>query len=235
MRKPKILLVPQTLYREDCAGLSATHCQSNNATSELSDEISMLLMKACAITRQFQGPSIDSASVFTRSTGLANQSPLPVVGCFLLALRRQGVYRSSMIATLCPDQRQNTLQQPPRSVPKSCDEMSSRKCENPFRLLFFTREDFFHWELLKLDYCLVIVSKKSFLKKDWMLKKGFKHAFSKKKQIVLDTIDIQRKSRSEIASRKHYANEFDSLMVLHKETVTTTWDSWRKNGKWNWE
>ena len=93
----------------------------------------------------------------------------------------------------------------------------------------------FHWERLGLDECFVKGSQKWHFKKEWMLKKGFKHAFSKKKQIVLDMIDIQRKSRSEIASRKHYAIEMDSLMMLQKETVTTMWDSWRKNGKFNWE
>ena len=52
---------------------------------------------------------------------------------------------------------------------------------------------------------------------------------------MLDMIDIQQKSRSERLSRIDYANELDSLIRLHKETVTTMWDSWRKNGKFNWE
>ena len=67
------------------------------------------------------------------------------------------------------------------------------------------------------------------------VKKGFKDAFSKKKQIVMDMIDIRRKSLSERLSRIDYANQLDSLMTLHNETVTTMWDSWRKKGKFNWE
>ena len=51
LKKPQIPLMPQTLYREDCAGLSAAHCQSNNEPSEFSDLTNVLLMKACAIPR----------------------------------------------------------------------------------------------------------------------------------------------------------------------------------------
>ena len=99
MRKPKIPLIPQTLYREDCAGLSATHCQFNNETSDFLDLTNMLLIKAYAIPRQLQGPSIDSPSVFTHSTGIANASTLSIFGRSPLSLRLQCGFKSSMIVT----------------------------------------------------------------------------------------------------------------------------------------
>ena len=138
MRKPKIPLMPQTLYREDHAGLNAAHCQHNNETSEFLDLTNMLLMKACAIPRQLQGPPILSLSIFTHSAGLTNAFSLSIVARSPLAMRRQSGFRSSTIATPHPDQRLNRLQQSPRSVPNSCDEMPSQKCEKTFSSVVFS-------------------------------------------------------------------------------------------------
>ena len=129
--------MPQTLYRECCAGLSAARRQSNNETSDFSDLTKMLLMKACAIPHQLQGPPIVSASTFTHSTGLANALPLSILGRSPISLCPQNGFRSSTIAEPHPDQRLIRQQQSHRSVPNSCNEMPSQKCEKTFRRLFF--------------------------------------------------------------------------------------------------
>ena len=149
MKKPKISLIPQTLCREDYAGLSAAHCQSNNETSEFSDLTKTLLMKAYDIPRQLQGPPIVSSSIFTHSTGLVDAFPLSILDRSPISLRPQNGFRSSTIATPLPDQMLIRQQQSHRSVPNSCNEMLSQKCEKNFKAVVF------HWEWLGLDECFV--------------------------------------------------------------------------------
>ena len=73
------------------------------------------------------------------------------------------------------------------------------------------------------------------MRKKWCKTRAFAVAFSKKKQIVLDMIDIQRRRDRRKLSRQEFAAELDTLMQEHGESVTSMWDHWKMHGKWRWE
>ena len=131
-------------------------------------------MKSCAIPRQLKGPPTISSSIINRAIGLPIALPSHVLGRTPIHLRTENVCASSTLEAPTLEHRVIRQQQSPRSVSSSCNEMPSQKCEKTFKAVVF------QWERLGLDEFFVKGSQMWHFKKEWMLKKGFKDAFSKK-------------------------------------------------------
>jgi len=108
-------------------------------------------------------------------------------------------------------------------------EMPSAKCEKTFSLLLR------NWERLNLDKCYKKGTPEQAARIKWCKTRGLAVAISKKKQIVIDIIDVERRRDRRKLSRQEFALELDELMQCHGETVTSMWHHWRKHGKWRWE